>query len=83
MAAEESRALRKVRSAGVACLTLLMACSQESFNGTLLEPLDIDQDDIHIIGTSDALARIQDLMPAADGAVWALNTPSRPGPLIS
>ncbi len=73
MAAEESRALRKVRSAGVACLTLLMACSQESFNGTLLEPLDIDQDDIHIIGTSDALARIEDLMPAADGAVWALN----------
>ncbi len=72
---EEPRALQTARSTSVACLTLLLACtSQESSNGSLLEPLVMDQDDIHIVGTSDALALIEDLMPAADGAVWALNS---------
>lgn len=30
--------------------------------------------DVHVIGTSDAIARVQDLMVLADGTVWILNS---------
>ncbi len=39
-----------------------------------LGPLVLGPEDIHIVGTSDAIVHIEDLMPAQDGAAWVLNS---------
>lgn len=53
---------------------LLLACGGTPSETSLLEPIVVDSDDVRVVGTSLTLARIEDLLPVADGAVWALNS---------
>ncbi len=55
-------------------LPLLVGCvAQEGGVAPPLEPILFTQQDLHIIGTSDTIAGIVDLMPLDDGSAWVLN----------
>ncbi len=56
------------------CLALLVGCVNQDSSGTLLlEARSVGGADLHIVGTSDSVATIVDLMPLDDDSVWILN----------
>ena len=66
---------RWTRGAVVPAVLVLAGCGDStSTDPQALAPVIVDPSAIHVVGTSDALARIEDLIPAADGTVWALNS---------
>lgn len=55
-------------------IALLAGCAPASSDDPgRLPPHDIQAGDIHIVGTSDSIAEVVDLMPGNDGSVWMLN----------
>ena len=59
--------------AGVALAALTLACHEGSdVSGGPLSV--IAETDVHVVGTLDAIARIEDLIPASDGAAWVVNS---------
>lgn len=66
--------VRCSRPLGAALLACLGACvGGESTSGTV-GPVVVGQEDIRIVGTSQAIAHIEDVMPLPDGAAWVLNS---------
>lgn len=55
---------------------LAAACGDASQSGTVDSGGNIvlDEAAVHVVGTSDAIARVQDLEVLADGTVWVLNS---------
>ncbi|MQA89130.1 MAG: hypothetical protein GEU90_02665 [Gemmatimonas sp.] len=54
----------------------LAACDREGRGSTETDggPLVLDASDVHILGTSDAIATVEDLEVLPDGTVWVLNS---------
>lgn len=53
---------------------LLAGCAAEDGpDASDLPPLVVDPGSVHVVGTSDTISRIADLMPVGDGSVWVLN----------
>ncbi len=53
---------------------LLAACQGDASPGHAGQPIVLSAVDVHVVATSDALARIVDVQPAGDGRVWVLNS---------
>lgn len=74
MPASATDFVRSSATLGASVLVGLAACvGGESTDGTV-PPVIVGSDDIRIVGTSEAIAHIEDLMPLPDGAAWVLNS---------
>lgn len=51
---------------------LVAACGAGPQDGE--RRVEVSSEGVHVVGTSEAIARIADLQPAADGRVWLLNS---------
>ena len=55
-------------------LVLLAGCSTpDRPDSGDLAPIVVGPEDIHIVGSSDSIASVSDVMPLADGSAWILN----------
>ena len=53
---------------------IVWGCSSQGGSESNDAPLVVSEDDIHVVGTSDVIAYIEDILPAADGSAWVLTS---------
>lgn len=64
---------RRVWAAAVVPLLILAGC-ERARSGAPGDPLVLEPTDVHLVGTSESIATVEDLTLLSDGSVWLLNS---------